>query len=191
MQLSRYKTKHIYCVEGDWAPDFRNKISIKTALDFLDVNANVRNIHKYCSSSEQMNSLIKEFALQRYSRYGILYFAYHGGKNCLHLGKRKKLYLEDLGEIIDGCAYKKIIHFGSCSTLNVDRWAIKRFMRKTGAIAVSGYSKDIPFIDSTLLDILFFEACQHYQKMKPIEKYMKENHSGMMKNTGFKFICDP
>ncbi|MDQ3190367.1 MAG: hypothetical protein M3Q58_02110 [Bacteroidota bacterium] len=55
-----------------------------------------------------------------------------------------------IGEKANG----KIIHFGCCSTLNTDGCALRRFLQKTKALAISGYYKDIDFVESTVFDLM-------------------------------------
>lgn len=120
--------------------------------------------------------------------------AFHGSPNCLHIGEKIKLKLldpnpnaKDFAKIIAGSDKGKIIHFGSCSTLNMSAEEIAAFRKQTGATAISGYNEDIDFIESTLLDILFFMACQNFIRPSAIDKYMKDNYSGFHDRTGFKF----
>ena len=169
-------------------------MSIEKAMDFLQENSTPRINKTFlrCSTIAEFKAHVTEFRLMRNDRSGILYLAFHGSPNALHVEKRKKLKLlddegaEQLATIIDGSAKGKIIHFGSCSTLNMPANEIKLFLKKTGAAAVSGYNEDVNFIEATLLDILFFESCQLYKRPSSIYNYMKANYSGFMKRSGFK-----
>jgi hypothetical protein len=67
----------------------------------------------------------------------------------------------------------------------MDESEIYSFIRETGAAAVSGYNEDINFVETTLLDILFFEACQLYKRPSSIEKYMRTNYEGFLERSGF------
>ena len=87
--------------------------------------------------------------------------------------------------MIGNRANGKIIHFGCCSTLNVSKWVINKFLKKTNALAVSGYKTDIDFIESTVYDLLYFQQCQKSFSMKVIEKNMKAYHNKLGKELGF------
>jgi hypothetical protein len=194
MQHTKYHKKDIFCIEGFWKHDRRKKMSIEKAMDFLQENSTPRINKTFlrCSTIAEFKAHIAEFGLMRNDRSGILYLAFHGSPNALHVEKRRKLKLldadgiEQLATIIDGSAKGKIIHFGSCSTLNMPPSQIKLFLQKTGAAAVSGYNEEVNFIETTLLDILFFEACQLYKRPSSISKYMKTNYGGFMKRSGFR-----
>ena len=194
MKHTKYHKKDIFCIEGYWKHDRRKKMSIEKALDFLQENSTLRINKTFlrCSTIEEFKAHLTEFNLMRNDKAGILYLAFHGSPNALHVGKRIKLKLLDeeglqqLATIIDGSARGKIIHFGSCSTLNMPPAKIAEFIDRTGAAAVSGYNKDINFIETTFLDLLFFEACQIYKRPSSIDKYMRTNYGGMMKRSGFR-----
>lgn len=190
MKLSKFKKKHIFCIEGNWTHDLKDKASIRTALDFLEHNAEIKSIRKDCSTIDQFNDLIGTSLQKRYKQHTIIYLAFHGSPGSLHVGKRKKIDFHCLAEWLDGRAADKIIHFGSCSTLNIDGWELRRFWKDTGALAVSGYTKDIDFIESSVLDILYFRKCQESRKMAAIETEMKEYYGRLMRELGFKMIYE-
>ena len=168
----------------------QNKASIEKALEFLVPNADIKYILKDCSTTGQFTSLLTTSLQQRYKHFGIIYLAFHGSPGVLHVEKRKRLSFDLLAEELAGKAKDKIIHFGSCSTLNISGWELRSFWKKTGALAISGYTKDIDFVQSTVLDILYFKKCQDYRKMPLIERDMKEYYGRLMKELGFKMIYE-
>lgn len=188
MHLSKHAAKNIFCIEGNWNHNLKDKTSIRSALDFIEHNGDVKYIHKNCSTPGQLEEWLKEAALKRYDRYSILYLAFHGNPGAIHVGKRKKLTLGEIAEILQDKAHDKIIHFGSCSTLNIPKWDINRFMKRTGALAVSGYSCDIDFMPSTFLDILYFQFCQRYREMPLIHQDVKAFYGPMARQLGFKMV---
>ena len=120
MAQAKTYEKHISCLEGDWTNDLSVKQSIRSALDFLEVNSNIKYIHKNCVTREQLSHYLKRYTLRKYSKYSICYLAFHGDPNLIYLGK-DKVSLEDLAEIANGRFTNRIIHFGSCSTLKIDK----------------------------------------------------------------------
>jgi hypothetical protein len=190
MKLSRFKKKHIFCIEGNWTHDLKDKASIRTALDFLEHNAEIKSIRKDCSAIEQFDDLIETSLQKRYKQHSIIYLAFHGSPGSLHIGKRKKMDFDTIARLLDGRAEDKIIHFGSCSTLDIPVRQLKRFWKDTGALAVSGYTKDVDFIESSVLDILYFRKCQEYRKMPIIERDMKQYYGKLMRELGFKMIYE-
>jgi hypothetical protein len=188
MQLSRFRRKNVFCIEGNWNNSLKGRTGIKAALDFLEHNANLKHIHKNCSTIGQFESLLKDAVLQEYNRYGIIYIAFHGFPGELLVGKRQRISLEQIAVILQGKAKDKIIHFGSCSTLAVPRRRVNKFLRETGALAISGYTKDVDFIPSTFLDILYFQFCEQYRKIPLIHRDVKKYYGKMANELGFKMF---
>lgn len=124
--------------------------------------------------------------LKKYKKYSIIYLAFHGEPNSIHLGKHgKKANLEEIANIINGRANGKIVHFGCCSTLDVSQWELRRFLKNTNALAVSGYKKDIDFIRSTALDLLYFQQCQKTFDIRIIKRKMNEYYKKLSGELGF------
>jgi hypothetical protein len=186
MRVSKFKKKHIFCIEGNWTNTLKGKIGIQSALDFLEDNTHIRHIHKNCSTVEQLDALLKDAVLQKYKSYGIIYIAFHGHPGIIHVGKRQKISIDRIGEVLAGKARHKIIHFGSCSTLKISKNQVAELIEKTGALAISGYTKDVDFIPSTFLDMLYFQACQHYNKISLIHRDVKKYYGKMAKELGFR-----
>jgi len=94
-------------------------------------------------------------------KYPILYLAFHGEKGCVILTQKDKYSLEELSAFLGNKCAGKIIYFGSCSTLNIDKRIINNFLENTGALAAIGYKTDIDWIQSTACDLFVFEALQN------------------------------
>lgn len=191
MKIAKYKKKNIFCIEGDWSNDLRDESSILTALQFLKHNSLEKPnfIYRRGINNDGFCDLLKTSCLSKYEKFSILYLAAHGESRLLNSGKKKTISIDKIAEILDGKAKNKIVHFGSCQTLHkVSKKEMINFLSKTGAIAVSGYTKKIDFIPSTFLDILFFETCQKYHKMYLIERDMKQYYSQLCRQMGFKMF---
>ncbi len=187
--LKKHK-KHVFCIEGFWDTDRKKKIGIQKALEFLEIGAGIKQAHFHASSEAEFTQHINEFKLKRSMDHSILYLAYHGEVESIILGKRKKINLDQLAELIGNSANGKIIHFGSCLTFATDRKTINGFMKKTGATIVSGYSQVIDFIDSTFLDIMYFKVCQQFKVPSSIDKRLNTNYRSLIKGLGFKMYYE-
>jgi hypothetical protein len=187
MALSKEYTKHICCLEGDWIRDLCVRQTIKSALDFLESNSGIKYIHKNCVTRDQLTHYLKEYTLRKYEKYSICYLAYHGDPNLIYVGK-DIVTLDELAEIAEGRFKNMIIHFGSCSTLKISRKKIMDFIVKTDALAVSGYTSDVPFLPSSIFDMLFFEMCQQYKHVHWIDRNMKKYYGVLIKQLGFRLI---
>jgi hypothetical protein len=180
------KKKGIFCIEGAWVNDHRDLTSVGKALEFIKTIEKVEYIHKQCHNHQTLEELINDSMQKKYSKNSILYFAFHGKKEHIFVEKRNKsIHLDKIAEIIGERANGKIIHFGSCSTLDTSGWMIRKFLKNTKALAISGYKKDIDFLKSTLFDLLYFQQCQRHYSIKSIENQMKKYHSKLGKELGF------
>lgn len=190
MKLSRYKEKNIFCIEGDWGQGYEDCRSITTALDFLNASIGIHAIRKGCTNPEQFSNYLKDSLKDSYESFGIIYLAFHGSPGKLHINQHQKIDFSSIAATLEGKARDKIIHFGSCSTLKLSGWDLRRFKKATGALAISGYSKEIDFIESTVLDILYFRKCQAYQKVSLISRDMHLHYGKLVRQMGFKMLFE-
>ncbi|HRW21599.1 MAG TPA: hypothetical protein P5509_06470 [Bacteroidales bacterium] len=184
MKIAKEEKKYIYCLEGDWSNDLRDRTSIKSTLDYLKDCFNIDYIRRDCATKEALFDYLKKYTLKKYNKYSILYLAFHGEANAIQVGKE----IVELGEIAEICEDKLkycIVHFGSCSTLNLNKRIINQFIQKTNALCVSGYKTDVDFNKSTVLDVLYFEEWQKYKDVRSVERNMKQ-YKGLHNVLGFR-----
>lgn len=187
--MPRKKTKksNIFCLEGDWNDNLKHKSSILPALELLELNNSIKTIYRTCSTFEEFVTRVKTVTGNNniYRGYDILYFAFHGRKNKIIIGQND-FTLEQIGDAFKGKLKDKIVHFGSCKTLAIDKKQAEIFLENTGAIAISGYGKNVDFISSTVVDVLYFEMCQKYVDLGAIEENMKNHYGDLCEKLNFK-----
>jgi hypothetical protein len=98
------------------------------------------------------------------------------------------LTLDELSEISNNQFEDKIIHFGSCRTLNTSQKTIIDFKHQTGAKIVSGYSKSVDFMKSSILDFAYMSELASTQKLSTIENKMERLYNNLMNDLGFKIF---
>ncbi|MCX7550279.1 DUF6642 family protein [Xanthomarina sp. F2636L] len=178
--------RDIFCLEGDWDENLRNSGTIAPALNLLEKNCGIEVLHKTCSTKKEFKSRIQHIVngnQKSYSRFQIIYLAFHGIDNEIDLGV-ESISLSKLSKYFSEDFSNRIIHFGSCKTIS-SKENVEELLRNTEALAVTGYSKDIDFIPSTVMDILFFEECQNWKRIETIEKKMKSKYGQLMNDLGF------
>jgi hypothetical protein len=192
MKTANSYAKQIFCLEGDWHPDLRQKDTIENALKFMETASGmkIKYIHRHCSTPQELENRINEYTKKRYAQFSIFYLAFHGVPNGLKLSPKNILSLDELAEMADGKLQNKILHLGSCETLNISRPQIKKILKKTGALCISGFKKEVPFVSSTIFDVLYFEMCQYYKQMNVIEKHMKNYYGKLMKELQFVMVYE-
>ena len=184
MKFSKHYVKHIFCLEGDWTLDLRKKASIRSSLQFLSDNSNINFIHRTCSTREELAFRMEQFRRKRYEVYSICYLAFHGLQNGIKVGS-DFVTLEDLAEMAENKLQDKIIHFGACKALGLNKKYVHQFLKKTKALCVSGYKDDIDFLPSTVFDMLYFEMCQEYRDIRCIDRDMKSYYGRLVKELKF------
>jgi len=187
MRYAKDYRKNIFCLEGEWLKDLRKKRSIVDALIFLEKNSTVKYIHRNCNTVEEFANRFVEYKKAIYKDYSICYLAYHGKPNGIMMGKNI-LTLDEIAEISSGQLKNKIIHFGSCSSLKLDKRHLKKFLEKTEALCISGFTIDVDFIPSSVFDLLYFEICQRYKDITCIERDMKRYYGKLVKELSFRMV---
>jgi hypothetical protein len=169
--------KGIYCLEGLWDHhDIQDKSTVLPILDLLEKRNYCNYIYHDCATKEELEFFLDKWKrLSISNKYPILYFAFHGEEGSISFTNKKKYTLDQLGDYLEGKCFGKVIYFGSCSTLKIDKRIIKKFLEKTGAIAAIGYKTEVDWIQSTACDLFVFEALQEDKlDSKGIEKIHKK-----------------
>jgi len=158
--------KGIYCLEGIWDEDLREKSSVRPILDLLLSNQGIDHIYHACATKEEVEFFVGKWTQRKYHKYPILYLAFHGEKNILLLGNKKTYSLDDLADLLYGKCGNSIIIFGSCSTLAIRKNYLKKFLDKTGALAIGGYQKDVEWLPSVAFEMLILSQMQDNEYSK-------------------------
>lgn len=187
MKKAKAYDKDIFCLEGDWNKNLLKQNSVKAALDFLKDNRNIEYIHRHCGTRENLAFYLDEWKLKRYAKYSIGYFAFHGKPGHILIGK-DLISLDELAEMLGDNCKNKILHFGSCHVLNTDTRLLKRFLRKTNALCVCGFQKEIKFIESSAFDILLLDMFQEFLDVSRVEAHIKMYYKTFAQKLAFKLI---
>ena len=157
------KKKGIYCLEGPWDHEnILDKSSVLPILNLLEKCDICNHVYHDCATKAELDFYIEKWKNPQINEdYPILYLAFHGGKNYIYLNDKETYSLDELSILLEGECLGKVIYFGSCSTLNIDKRIIKKFLSKTGAIATIGYKTEIDWIKSTACDLFVFQALQY------------------------------
>jgi hypothetical protein len=121
---------------------------------------------------------------------------FHGEPGILRVGegrgRQREMTLEQLADLLDGKCKGKIIHFGSCSTLDVHGNTLKSFLRRTGALALFGYRGTTDWLDSAAFEVLLLGEIQRRWLTRPgmraIERDVRKAAPGLTKRLGFRMM---
>lgn len=175
----------IFCIEGGWSPKLTDERSVRPLLTFLEEAGRVRFIHRDVENVESLIALLYRWPQHQYAGYTLGYFGFHGSPGYLRLG-RERISLEELGEHLRGACRGKTLYFGSCSVLDLPKARITAFLRATKARCVAGHRYDIDWFESAAFDLLLLDALASYRRIDAVERWITEQHRGMVKRLGFR-----
>jgi hypothetical protein len=157
----RNKPKGVFCLEGFWYGDHRDLISVTPVLELVGKHSNMPFVHHRCNTRAEFEYSISRWKKKSFcNKYPILYLGFHGEPGFIKVG-REKVTLVDLGNIIGNTCSRSIIHFGSCSTLNLNKKRVQNFMDQTEVLAVMGYKRDVDWLPSASFEILLLDILQN------------------------------
>src|SRR4051794_41008229 len=143
----------IFCIEN-WSSDLRIAGSVRPLLEFLEATRSARVFHQRVETAEELTHYLSRFA--GLSSYRVGYLAMHGSRGRVAVG-RHRIDLDTLSEWArldeaprveqdDGWSLDlrgKVLHLGGCGTLHTSPAQLKRFRKQTGALAVTGYTRNV------------------------------------------------
>ena len=176
--------RFIFCLEGNWNRHPNSNQSIKPILDLLYTFSKVRYIYRKCPTKDEFIKGLQTFTQKRYSNYTVLYIAYHGHKNRICFGN-EYITLKEIANVLESKLNGKIVHFGSCSTLNTTEKNITDFITRTGCSFISGSHKDVEYLDSSAFELLYCEIIQRYDSFKKIKSNMAKRYPILIENLRF------
>lgn len=163
--MATYRTngesKGIYCLETNWFGD-RDRTTVEPALSLLHRKRGVKvpYLHFFVATKQEFEYRLKKWALKEFSGYPILYLGFHGDAGEISLDDGSKVDLEYLSEILGSTCQSRVVHFGSCLTMDVDENRLNDFKTQTRALAVLGYKETVDWITSMAFEILLLGQLQ-------------------------------
>lgn len=151
----------IFCIEGFWYGDHRDRTSVLPVLELINRIEGVPYLHHRSGTVEEFRFSIERWKTKAFhSKYPILYLAFHGEKGMVKVGS-ESVSLDELAELLGTKCEGSVIYFGSCETMNIDKRLIQRFMERTRVLSVLGFKQEVNWLRSASFDIqmlsYFFE----------------------------------
>ncbi len=179
------KTKGIYCLEvGEWFNSLKKRSSVEPILQLLHESPlAVPYIHRDIATDTELRYYLRKWTQGRHKDYPILYLAFHGNPGCIQVrkenGKAFDYDTDDLFKLLEGKCHRRIIHFGSCSVLNIHGHTVNRYIQESGAASISGYADDVDWVTSSVFEMLYLSLLQHNQFTKPGLKAVRNKLNNM------------
>jgi hypothetical protein len=157
----RNKPNGVFCLEGFWYGDHRDLISVIPVLELVSKHSHMPFLHHRCNTRAEFEYSINRWKTKSFcQKYPILYLGFHGEPGFIKVGK-ESVTLDDLGNLLGDSCSRSIIHFGSCSTLNLNKTKVQKFMDQTEVLAVMGYKREVDWLPSASFEILLLDLLQN------------------------------
>ena len=162
MAYGEPRHRGIYCIETVWGEP-KDRTSVRGALEILDSARSAPYVHRDAATTAEFHFYLEEWLSG--PDHAILYLCFHGsegGKLWFQTvdGSADLVNDEVISErLIDRCK-NRAVHFGTCSVL--DDMDAMQFLEATRASAVSGYRKDVDWMQSTAFDLLLLDELQYH-----------------------------
>ena len=176
-------------------------LSYKGVFDLLsEVHSGSPNDYHYetANSEVAIEEVIPRLATMPNIRY--LCLAGHGAVGCISTINNDTIHCTKIAGLVASAPSKIYcdgIHFSTCNTVN-QRVAESMLSRLPARKWVSGYRKQIGFIEASALDMLFFEYLINTSRSRPLNviqevaNRIRTNCEKLVEHLGFGiFIADP
>lgn len=178
-----YRKRNIACLESMWNGKFENKLNVLPTLELISKTMESKFSHLTCNTREELRYNLNLLCRRN---YGVLYFAFHGSPGKIHL-HRDKVTLNELAGMMNHRFANWIIHFGTCSTLRKPT-AVVDFVDQTSVSMVTGFTRDVDWIESSSFELLLFKAFHLFKSPKVVCRHLTHKYPDLVEATGFKFF---
>lgn len=181
----RRHNKNILVLESNWDGFvIEPKSGMKSFMDFIVSNKGIAHSYNFVNTPEELKYILENVTP---SKFSFLYLAFHGKANAIKMGMNKEftVSLDDLAEIMDGRFSGYGIHFASCSSLYVEEEQLRCFKEKTGAAFISGYTLDVDFDESSLMDLALINRWVYSKKYGLMFEKISKDYKSLVNLNGF------
>jgi hypothetical protein len=142
----------------------------------------VEYVHLTCSTTQELRFALRQG--RRYPSFGLLYLALHGNHGGIELLDGSHLSLEELGGLMSDRFETWGVHLGTCRSVG-DEPAVREMLDLTGAAVVTGYTRNVDWIDSAVMDLLLLDWAQEYSRTGPLLRKLSATYPDLIADTGF------
>jgi hypothetical protein len=182
--------KNVACVEGFWDDTLEERITATALLDLASKLSDVRFAFTVlsCNTKEEFEfNIFKLCASPIKKHYRVLYLVLHGEPGMVFFSNEVALSLEDLAAIMKENFRDWVVHFSSCSTLDVPDSRLRDFICNTKVALITGYTKNMYWSECLAMDLLLLENIADYKRLWYMKKRVLNRYAALVRLTGFKF----
>ncbi len=177
----------VFALEGDWQEDLRRGGTMRPAFDLLAEQEYLQVVHRDVGTTTELEYYARKWTDRRYNRFKVVYLAFHGEPGKLCVGE-ETLDLERLGEIMGDACRGRVVHFGSCLTMRVCEERLRAFKQRTGAAAVSGYTRTVDWLESCTFEMVMIGALVRYTSRSAAFKYVERTVPDLAERLGWHHV---
>jgi hypothetical protein len=150
------KTKPCFLVlESYWSGNLRERDSVQPFVKGLcDLHAWEFHYRTFDSANDLSLWIEKFNAIRRTGKHKIIYLATHGSKAGKLWTVEEKIPMKSLVRALRPAKSVVGLHLGSCNLGQAT--ILEQLIRKTPIDWVAAYDQEVPWLESTLLDLLFW-----------------------------------
>ncbi len=188
--LALAKARGVFCLETDWT-DITRAPTVEPLLELLGRSPlRIPFIHRNVVTRDALLHYLDKWTQRKHDDYPILYIGFHGIEGEVQFGDLRRrsshMTIDELEDHLRGRCAQRIIHFSSCRTLIMHERRIQKFLAETGAVAVSGYGRDIDWIRSAVFDMALLASLQQNAftargiravRLRMLRRYKSESRS--------------
>ena len=182
----------IICIETEWkitTKAARRTLNTEPLMRYMGEMYNVPCIYRKVATRSELTYYLKQFQKKEYDRFNVLYFNFHGDKNCICLeGEKEELSLDKLADLGNDVFRDRYVHFSSCRTLLGSDDILFAFKERTGARYISGYTKSVKTDLSAIHDISLLSNFLFSKRPSTVFKKMEKLYKGVEEELGFRYI---
>ena len=164
--------RKIFCLETEWVQSvhcLKNRSSALSLLDFLqNSDKRISFLFRNVATKDDFRFYINHLYYEAYKSYDTVYLCFHGSESSIALASGDEIDIMDFAKENQGIFEGKNVHFGCCSTLNIGEDKAKEFKRLTKARMITGYKKDVDFIESFVFELWFLNVIANHPEYAAI-----------------------
>ncbi len=188
----------VFLIETPWGlhNDALSKATLRPVIDLVQSLVSFESQYFTCTTAHEFESIIELWIETDPDEYPILFLGFHGGEGYISIGTdEEKVGLSDLANQLAGRARPRVIYFGGCAALDVPRSEREDFLNISNALAVCGYSKDVPWIEAAAFESIMLATFQDFtrtvQGIKAVDRHLREAAGSLYDALGFEMTILP
>jgi hypothetical protein len=174
--------KNIACLESLWTQDLVSRLSVLPILELTTRVTDAKYVYLTCNTKAELRYNLS--LLGRRKSCGILMLAFHGDPGKIELAEHLLVSLESLATMMGRKFAGWVVHFASCSTVQIDKARLARFVAETEVALVTGFTRQLDWTEGAVMDLLLLRWLQDYRDLNALWKHLQKRYPDLIATTG-------